>query len=275
METLYLQCSGEAKDYLIAELWERGTRGIIERDLSETRYELQAFFEARFPAEDFTAHEPRWERADETNWVRIIMETWQPVLAGQRFFIVADWRDDPTPPGRLRLQVHPGIALGTGEHPTTQMCLEAMERHLGAGEHFLDLGTGSGILAQAAWLLGERRIIASDIDPQATGAAAENLTRAGVPVLLFTGSTQAVIDEAADFVAANISAEAVIDAATELHRVLVPGGCAVVSGFAPERSAEVRQAVEGAGLSFLSGDERDGWACLVFQKVGGKGIESR
>ncbi len=263
MEALYLECSGEEKDRLVAELWERGTRGIIEREAAGGRYELEAFFDERFGAEELAAYGPRWETAEERNWVRLIMESWRPFPVGERFFVVPDWRDDATPPGRLRLEVHPGIALGTGEHPTTQMCLEAMERELRAGECFFDVGTGSGILAQAAWLLGARRVIACDTDPQATEAAGENLGRAGVPALLFTGSAAAVADRVAAVAAANLSAETVVEAAGEIARVLEEGGRAVLSGFGPERSAEVRRAAEGAGMRFLGGQERDGWACLV------------
>ena len=267
MNVLILECPRDEKDVLIAELNERGTRGIIEQELPGGGVRLQAFFEESLPPGNFAPYNPRWEPADETNWARVVMDSWEPVEAGERFFIVPDWRDDPTPPGRLRLEVHPGVALGTGYHATTQMCLEAMEHHLRPADTFFDLGTGSGILSQAAWLLGPRRIIACDTDPQATESAAANLRRANVPVLLFTGSAPSIADGAADFLAANISAPVLLNLAGEIRRCLAPGGRSVLSGFSPDESARLRHGFESAGFGLIDRDARDDWACLLMRKT--------
>ena len=208
MQVLHLECAAGEKDILIAELYARGTSGILEEEASGERVALQAFFGAAFPADEFSAYSPRWEPADETNWVRIIMESWDPIPVGERFFLAPDWRDDPTPEGRIRLEVRPGLALGTGYHATTQMCLEAMERRLAPGDRLLDLGTGSGILSKPPGCSGEREIIAADIDPQAIESATENLARADVPVKLITGSTSVLPNNCADFLVAGISAPA-------------------------------------------------------------------
>ena len=124
-----LRLSGPAADLelLIARLWELGTTGIIEDPCPGDEFQLRAFFPQRFEAGEFAAWQPAWEEAEDKNWVRIIMDSWDPIEVGERFFVAPDWRDDPTPPGRIRLVVRPGVALGTGYHPTTQMCLEAME----------------------------------------------------------------------------------------------------------------------------------------------------
>ncbi|MCP5114311.1 MAG: methyltransferase, partial [bacterium] len=206
MQTLLLTCPAAETELLIAELWERGTSGVIEGEELGGAVELQAFFDEEFATEAFADYSPRWQVAEERNWVREIMEGWDPLEVGERFFVVPDWRDDPTPPGRLRLDVHPGIALGTGYHATTQMCLEAMERHLRPGGCFFDLGAGSGILSHAAHLLGAGRILGCDIDPQATASAARNLRRANVSAQVYTGSTRSIVDGSIDLLAANISA---------------------------------------------------------------------
>ena len=267
MQVLVLDCSEEDKDRLIAELWERGATGFIEHDRSADRIVLEAFFREPFSVEAYADWNARWEPVEEVNWVRLTMESFEPIPVGERFFIAPDWRDDPTPPGRLRLEIRPGLALGTGYHPTTQLCLEAMERRLVAGQAFLDVGTGSGILAQAAALLDATRIIACDIDPQAVEAAGENLARAAVPALLFHGSVDAVTAAAADFVAANISPGAAVRLAGELARVLRPEGLAVLSGFEPDRIEEVACAARMAGLELLETASRDGWAAILVRRA--------
>ena len=267
MHILNLTCESAEADFLTAELYARGTSGIIEENLTDEKVLLRAFFPSPFPSDDFGAHAPRWEEAETVNWARKIMEDWGPVCVGERFFVVPDWRADPTPHGRIRLEVHPGLALGTGYHPTTQMCLEAMERYLAPGEPFFELGCGAGILSHAAWLLGERRVIACDVDPQATASAAGNFARAGVPALLFTGSAEAVCDSAASFLAANISPEAAVGLSGDIRRVLTPGGHAALSGFPPERSDEVAAWYDGAGFLILDRIARDGWACVVGRRL--------
>ncbi|MCW5977595.1 MAG: 50S ribosomal protein L11 methyltransferase [Bryobacteraceae bacterium] len=264
MRALVVECSEPERDRLVADLWERGTAGIVERELAGGRVELQAFFRDPFDAAAFPAS--RWEEVEDVNWARITMESWPPILVGERFFVVPDWRDDLTPEGRLRLETHPGLALGTGYHPTTQMCLEMMERWLGVGGRFLDLGTGAGILSQAAALLGAGRIVACDTDPQATESAAENFARASVPALLFTGSLDAVARGAADFLAANISAPAIVELTSEIARVLAPGGAAALSGFEPHATAAVREALARGPFSLLEEQERDGWAAIAVRR---------
>ena len=267
MHVLIVECATERNDEFVSELWERGTTGIVERELSHERVELQAFFREKFPVDPDLFPAARWEPVEDVNWVRITMESWDPILVGDRFFVVPDWRNDPTPPGRLRLEVHPGLALGTGYHPTTQMCLEVMERRLQPGSSFLDLGAGSGILSQAAVLLGADRIVACDVDPQAIESAVENFQRAGVSALLFTGSVTAVKTASTDFLVANISAPTVLDLADDIARVLVAEGLAVLSGFEPYRIADVVDGIRSHGFEVLDEMARDDWAAITARRI--------
>ena len=143
---------------LLADLYEAGTAGVIEHD-----GQLEAFFEDAEVAARFG--EPRLTA--ETDWVQHIYDAWPPLLVGEKFFVVAPWRTEPTPPGRFRLEINPGQQCGTGRHPCTRLCLEAMERVVRPGDSVLDVGTGSGILSIAAKLLGAGRVAACDIDPDA------------------------------------------------------------------------------------------------------------
>jgi ribosomal protein L11 methyltransferase len=145
--------------------------------------------------------------------------------------------------------VNPGMAFGTGVHETTQLCIEALEDHVKPGMRVLDVGTGSGILAQAAKLLGAGAVYACDVDPVAVEIAGNG----------FVGSADAVASLAMDLVVANISPEAIVSLAPDLLRVLRPGGALLASGFE-------RQEVEQVKLS-LPPDaelrEKGNWALLA------------
>src|SRR5438477_4970819 len=219
MFSLEIECDLDDRDLLVAELWEQGSAGIVELDTAGVR----AFFEDQadrgqllrlFPGAKARVEEQR-------DWVQSARDLLQPMQVGRRFFLVPFWRDDPTPAGRLRIAVNPGMAFGTGVHETTQLCLEAIEHYFTAAMSVLDVGTGSGILAEAARLLGAPSVYACDIDPIAVAIA-----RRG-----FVGSVDAVAAAAADLVVANISPEAIVRLAPDLLRVLRPGGVLLASGF--------------------------------------------
>jgi ribosomal protein L11 methyltransferase len=257
MFSLELRCPPDERDLLLAELWEQGSAGIVE--LSESR--LRAFFEdaadrhallARF---DMFDPVPRAE--EERDWVAYSRENWQPILAGSRFFLVPEWRDDPAPPGRFRIAVNPGLAFGTGVHETTQLSIEALERHVQPGMTVVDVGTGSGILSQVAELLGAARVIACDNDPLAIEVARTNLRTA----LLFAGSADAIEANTADLLVANINPEALAAMAPELARVLRPNGTALLSGLEGDDATEIRTAVRGT----LKAEHRKGdWWLLEY-----------
>jgi len=268
MYVLVLECGQQEKDLLTAELWERGTLGVEEHEEPGGRCRLLAYFEEKFSSESLVAWGARWEEAEDRGWVQVSREAWEPCLVGKRLFLTPDWLSQPTPPGRLRLEVHPGMAAGTGQHPATQLCLEAMERFLRFGDDVLDVGTGSGILAQAAWLLGAGQVVACDIDTEAVKEAAANLERVGAPVLLFAGSARAVKAGSADLVVANLNAETLRTQAADIRRVLRAGGRAVLSGFQKRLDGAVREAMVGQGLRPEEPLEKEEWLCLVCSAEG-------
>lgn len=223
MFSLEIACDPERHDLLIAELWERGCAGISELDDDRIR----AFFEdtadrdalmSSYRSAVFRTEEPR-------DWVAAARDLLEPMNVGARFFLIPEWRDDTTPPGRFRITVNPGLAFGTGVHETTQLCLEALEEYLEQGMTVLDVGTGSGILAEAAALLGAGKVFACDVDPVAVQIARARCGQS------FTGSADAVRSGVADVAIANISPEAVIQLAPDLMRSLRPGGVLLASGF--------------------------------------------
>jgi ribosomal protein L11 methyltransferase len=143
MFSLELQSEAEAKDILIAELWEQGSTGIVETDLPGGRCGLRAFFEDEADSDSLSRRFPGpIQRHAPRDWVEFSRANWEPFCVGSRFYLIPDWRYDPTPPGRFRIEINPGLAFGTGFHETTQLCLEALEESQPGGMTVLDVGAG-------------------------------------------------------------------------------------------------------------------------------------
>jgi len=218
MFSLEIECDPDDRGLLIAELWEHGSAGIVELNPARVR----AFFEDSADSGDLLRLFPgaALRIEEERDWVESARGLLQPMEVGARFFLVPEWRDDPAPPGRFRIAVNPGMAFGTGVHETTRLCLEALEEYLTPGMSVLDVGTGSGILARAAALLGAAQVYACDTDPVAIEIAGQG----------FVGSADAVADRSVDLAIANINADTITRLAPDLLRVLRPGGTLLVSG---------------------------------------------
>jgi ribosomal protein L11 methyltransferase len=185
------------------------------------------------------------------DWEERTRRSFPPLAIGERFWLAPPWNTGATPPDRLRLEINPGQACGTGWHPCTQMCLEAMERHVRPGASVLDVGAGSGILTAAAQLLGAGRAIACDIDVEAASIARDRLHGN-----VFAGSADAVRTAAFHVIVANISLAAIQRLLPELRRAAAPGGRLILSGF--------REA--GAFESVVEARDRDGWRCAVVHR---------
>ncbi|MBL8417058.1 MAG: 50S ribosomal protein L11 methyltransferase [Dechloromonas sp.] len=204
---------------------------------------------------------PDWvvEEVAEQNWVQLTQSQFDPIRVSERLWIVPSWHDSPDPDA-VNLILDPGMAFGTGSHPTTRLCLEWLERHVASGCTVLDYGCGSGILAIAAARLGAARVAGVDIDPQAVAAAHANAERNGVTAL-FADSTQPMAGEY-DLVVANILSNPL--------RVLAPAICAHVrssgrlalSGILREQAEEII-AIYAQWLPMQVADVREDWVCLA------------
>ncbi len=225
MFSLYLECADDERDQLVAELHDRGTLGIVELTGA-----LRSWFEDGTPVDDLIARydgEVSDEPESDADWVSRTEASFPPIPLGTRFWLAPPWNHDPAPEGRLRLEILPGMACGTGWHECTQMCLELLERFVTPGCAVLDVGAGSGILSVAAAMLGATRVIACDIDPEAAALCRERLGANTV----YTGGAEAARSAAFDIVVANISPQVVRDMESDFRRAARPGGIIVVSGF--------------------------------------------
>ncbi|HSU33304.1 MAG TPA: 50S ribosomal protein L11 methyltransferase [Bryobacteraceae bacterium] len=258
---LRLTCSPDRAEWLSAELWDAGTAGIQEIDQGG-EITLLSGFETNGSRESllqrFARYRPEWEHDDATDWIAHTKDAWPPRRVGNRLFLTPPWHDGETPPGCIRIVHNPGLACGTGEHPCTQLALEALEKYMLAGRTVADIGTGSGILAIAALRLGATTSVGLDTDEAALAAARENFALNGLPALLAAGSAEAVRAKTADVTVANISGTVLLAIAEDLLRITKPKGTLILTGF-PEWELSALQGI----FCSSSVSAMNEWRCIV------------
>ncbi|HBZ94869.1 MAG TPA: 50S ribosomal protein L11 methyltransferase [Pseudomonas sp.] len=245
---------------------------IFEPDLGTTplwsHTHLLALFEADTDETALIAHlqllcggslpEHHVERIEDQDWERSWMDNFQPMRFGQRLWIVPSWHAAPEPDA-VNLLLDPGLAFGTGTHPTTALCLEWLDGQPLEGCDVLDFGCGSGILAIAALLLGAPQAVGTDIDPQALEASRDNASRNGIDPARFPIYLPADLpQQPADVVVANILAGPLVSLAPQITALVKGGGRLALSGILAEQADEVRAAYAGA-FDLDPTATKDGW----------------
>ena len=223
--------------------------------------QLMGLIKPLSPLEVRTVTPWEWEEAWKAHF--------QPLRIGGRLVVRPTWQEVEAEEGDIVLTLDPGLAFGTGHHPTTRMCLEQLERRVQPGMRILDLGTGSGLLSQAALLLGAevgagaghggRRNSGVAAEPQGRRAVAAgaHCVRGTLP------HPQAV---GLDLTVANISAKVLVELAGDLVETLKPDGTLVASGVLEERGDEVREAMLAAGFVELETQQTEDWLALCFRR---------
>ena len=216
--------------------------------------------------------EPVFREVAETDWSIEWKKNYRPFRIGRRLMIVPSWIEWNAAQGDMVLRLDPGMAFGTGMHPTTQLCLEALEERITSGTAMIDLGCGSGILSIAGVLLGAGRAEGWDIDPEAVRVARENAALNGVGARFTArqGTLEDMLKEkrTAPVVAANILAgvlQSMLRAS--LSNTVERGGCLILSGILMEQSAGVEAAVAEGGLRLVEKKTREDWVALIAEKV--------
>ncbi len=266
------------KDTLIHRLSEAGCLGVIENDEF-----LVAYFPEKLDISDVKtdlsimkailektgrSHELSYECAliPEQDWNAAWKKDFRPVDAGERFTILPPWEGKR--PGRINLVIDPGMAFGTGHHETTRSCLTLMEKYatIPGKNSFLDLGTGTGILAIAASKLGCRRVVGIDTDPLAVDAARMNIETNRTPEVDIREGSLSEIDETFDVLAANLISGVLVQLAGQLSARLNTGGVAILSGILSGQEGEVIEAMSAAGLKTLEHYHDGKWVSLVVER---------
>jgi len=193
-------------------------------------------------------------------WERVWLEDWRPMRFGARLWVCPTTAQFPDAPEAVVVWLDPGLAFGTGSHPTTALCLRVLDSLQLAGRTVIDFGCGSGILSVAALKLGAARVVAADIDPQALTATRENAARNGVGAHILVQDADALLPHAS-CVLANILAGPLIELAPRLTAACEGGADLVLSGLL-RNQADAVKAAYAPGFDMLQVLTQDEWCCI-------------
>lgn len=203
---------------------------------------------------------------DEEDWAESWKAFFWPQRITSRITVKPTWRDYKARTDEIVLEIDPGMAFGTGTHPTTSLCIALMEKYLPSGANFLDVGTGSGILMVAAAKLGAGRLVGIDNDEIALEIAKKNLQLNHVGPACFelkAGNLTEGIDGRFDLVVANILSEAILKLLGSIDRHLLPKGVLICSGIYQENCGDVLKKIQQQGLKILDQRHEDSWVAMA------------
>ena len=211
----------------------------------------------------------------EEDWANNWKQYFKPIRIGEKLVIKPSWEEYSDDGDRIILEIDPASSFGTGQHHTTRLCLELLEKSLDKGDRILDMGCGSGILSIGAMLLGAEDAVAVDIDENAAATAAENAAKNNIPAdkyhtyygnILGDEALADEIDFKYDIITANIVADVLIAMKDYFVRYLRDGGTLIVSGIIEERMDEVIDALVSFGFKEPVVNVKEGWAAVKFVK---------
>jgi len=274
--------------------WELGARGVAvtEPEGATGQAKASGYFVLPGPDHDpeslpavadvrvFVASLPSWglpagslqvQVVDEQDWAEAWKAHFHPLRIGRRLVVKPSWEGFEAAPDDIVLEIDPGMAFGTGTHPTTAMCMAIMEDRLRPGMAVCDAGCGSGILSVAAARLGARLVEAWDVEEEACQATSENAARNGVQDRIRVSCRDAAEGLFAsparfELVVANILAEFVLAHAAALACAVAPGGIVLAGGIPAGREEECRRALQAKGLVVEDTRRMEGWVTLVARK---------
>lgn len=205
------------------------------------------------------------------NWRHKWKDYYAPIRISRYLTIQPEWEDyQKSRPDEMLIIMDPGLAFGTGSHPTTRLSLQALEMTMRGGERVLDVGTGSGVLSIGAGLLGAKEVTAFDIDDVAVTAARANvaLNDLDCPVDVRVNSLlEGVPADSSDLIVANILAHIIIEMSEDAYKCLAGGGHFIASGIVEEKSTQVQEKMKAAGFEIEAVTYANGWAAIVAKKV--------
>jgi ribosomal protein L11 methyltransferase len=204
----------------------------------------------------------------EEDWADSWKQYYKPVQISERIVIAPTWEKTTLNAAQLLIELDPGMAFGTGTHPTTVLSILALEQVLTGGEQVIDVGAGTGVLSIAAAKLGADSVLAIDLDPVAVASASQNIVlnqvseqvtvRAGN---LLHGETQVV-----DVIVANILAEVIMQFTDDVQRLLKPGGYFIASGIIESKAGAVKKQIEASGMKIIERKQEKDWVTYIAQK---------
>ena len=214
------------------------------------------------------------DETEDIDWINNWKQYFKPLTVGDKLVIKPSWEEYNKSDDRIILEIDPASSFGTGQHNTTQLCLELIEKNLNKGDRLLDLGCGSGILSIASILLGAEEVTAVDIDQNSVKIAKENAEKNNIAAEKYTAYCGNVIDDNElvekiggkyDVIAANIVADVLIAMSPLFDKFVKKGGTLILSGIISERCHEVIDAVKAKGYTLVEQREANDWVAVSFK----------
>ena len=243
-------------------------------NLEAIKLELKAL-KARDTENKFGRLEYKLNNVKEEDWANNWKQYFKPLCVGEKLLIKPSWEQVAPDEKRKILEIDPASSFGTGQHNTTQLCLELVEKNLNDGDRILDLGCGSGILSIGALLLGAKSAYAVDIDENSVKIASENADKNGIPKEIYTAKCGNIIEDnkltaeigtGYDLVCANIVADVLIGMSDKFSGFLKDKGMLIVSGIIDNRKDEVLDVIKTKGFDLIEIREKEDWVAASFIK---------
>lgn len=245
--------------------------GYLPRDERLQRRQESLLQDLKQVAGDHINHyQVLFKTVDDEDWAESWKAYFKPLRLTDQVVIKPTWHSFDPNPGDLVLELDPGMAFGTGSHPTTAMCIQLLEKYLPPGAALLDVGTGSGILLLAGGKLGAGRMVGIDNDPVAIAIARKNLQLNGIGpdrCDLVVGDLIAGLNGAFDVIMANILTEAVLLLLDDIKTVIAPGGTLVCSGIIDTKRAQVQEKLMAHGFHILTVASQEDWVALAGRRT--------
>lgn len=206
---------------------------------------------------------------NEEEWATAWKKYYHPVKISERFTIVPTWEEyNPVSSDELIIELDPGMAFGTGTHPTTVMCIQALERTVQQGDYVVDVGTGSGVLSIAAAMLDAEKVTALDLDEVAVQSAKINvkLNKVHEKIDVFQNNLLDGVEEQADIVVANILAEVIMRFTDDVASAVKQGGYFIASGIIQQKKQDVRDKISEAGFEIVEVMQMEDWVAIIAKR---------
>ncbi|QUW22199.1 50S ribosomal protein L11 methyltransferase [Sporosarcina sp. Marseille-Q4063] len=216
-------------------------------------------------------NEIKTSEVDDEDWATAWKKYYHPVKVSGRFTIVPTWEEyNPVASDELIIELDPGMAFGTGTHPTTVLCIQALEKYIKTEDIVIDVGTGSGVLSIAAAMLGAKKVEALDLDYVAVTAAKENveLNKVETIVEVTHGNLLEKVDSKPNVIVANILADVIMSFSADAASILPEGGLFIASGIIGEKRDEVKNDLLNKGFEIIESVLMEDWVAIIAKKKG-------
>lgn len=260
----------EYKDDLVLVSTTEGTLKVYLKSVSDISQILQEqkklLLERGFDQDDLGSWEFEISEIENQDWSKKWKESWDITRVSEKIVIVPSWIEYTPRPEEIIITLDPGTAFGTGTHPTTQLCMKAIENYMGVNDAVADIGTGSGILAICAAKFGAKSVYACDNDEDVIQTAIENAKMNGVSDIFIEHNTADKINRQFDFVCANILHNVLAQIMGDLKSIMKNGAKMVLSGILDEKKQVVIDAIKAHGLELIEEMQQDVWTALIVKK---------